>query len=132
MCRHFDAGGKHCVPRLKPGYGRAAYVYRNAAAGQYDDDDDAPIGGPYVPPPPPGAVPAGRQFGDLPPQPPPPSLNGVPFARTPADVSSAPSDDVTGTVRAPVAAAPDPSGLKQETLAVSDMPDSPAAEMKKT
>ena len=88
-----------------PGYGRAAYVHRNAAGAQYDDDD-APIGGPYVQPPPPGAVPVGHQFGDLPPQPPPPGLNGVPFARPPADVSNVPSDDLTGTVRAPVAAAP--------------------------
>ena len=33
---------------------------------------------------------------------------------------------------APVAHAPDSSGLRKETLRVSDMPDSPAAEMKKT
>jgi hypothetical protein len=35
-------------------------------------------------------------------------------------------------IPAPVAAAPDSSGLKTETVAVSDMPDSPAAQMKKT
>ena len=33
---------------------------------------------------------------------------------------------------APVAAAPDSSGLKTETVAVSDVPDSPSAEMTRT
>ena len=35
-------------------------------------------------------------------------------------------------IPAPVAHAPDSSGLRKETVRVSDMPDSPAAEMKKT
>jgi hypothetical protein len=35
-------------------------------------------------------------------------------------------------IPAPVAHAPDSSGLRKETVSVSDMPDSPAAQMKKT
>jgi len=94
-----------------PGYGHAAYVYRGGYAAHYDpaadDETDAPVpvGGPYVPPPA-NAAPVGHQFGDLPPQPPPVGLNGAPFARPPADVADTPSDDVTGSVRAPAAAAP--------------------------
>ena len=50
---------------------------------------------------------------------------------TPPDPNIKPSKTARTQLPAPVAAAPDPSGLKQETLAVSDMPDSPAAEMEK-
>ena len=35
-------------------------------------------------------------------------------------------------ILAPVAHAPDPSGLRKETVRVSGMPDSPSAQMKKT
>ena len=56
----------------------------------------------------------------------------LPSPGTPPDPNIKPSKTARTQLPAPVAAAPDPSGLKQETLAVSDMPDSPAAEMKKT
>ena len=56
----------------------------------------------------------------------------LPSPGTPPDPNIKPSRTARTQLPAPVAAAPDPSRLKQETLAVSDMPDSPAAEMKKT
>ena len=49
-----------------------------------------------------------------------------PLGKTPVPIP------IPTPIPAPVAAAPDSSGLKTETVAVSDMPDAPAAEMKKT
>ena len=51
---------------------------------------------------------------------------GEPRGKTPLPIP------IPTPIPAPVAHAPDSSGLKKETVRVSDMPDSPAAEMRKT
>jgi hypothetical protein len=51
---------------------------------------------------------------------------------TPPDPNIKPRKTARTQLPAPVATAPDSSGLKKETLAVSDLSDSPAAEIKKT
>jgi lipoprotein-anchoring transpeptidase ErfK/SrfK len=92
---------------VAPRYGRTIYVYRDTNGApidpRYVDEDGsggAPMGGPFVP------ARADGQYDGLPPQPMPPNFGGAPFLRPPAAVSAAPEDDVTGTVRAPTAAAP--------------------------
>ena len=50
----------------------------------------------------------------------------------PPDPKMKPRDAARIQLPAPVAAAPGSLGLKKETVRVSDMPDSPAAEMKTT
>jgi hypothetical protein len=50
----------------------------------------------------------------------------------PPDPKIKPRDAARIQLPAPVAAASDSSDLRKETLAVSDMPDSPAAELKTT
>jgi hypothetical protein len=50
----------------------------------------------------------------------------------PPDPNIKPSETARRQLPAPVATAPESSDLKTETVAVSDMPGSPAAEMKKT
>jgi len=55
----------------------------------------------------------------------------LPLPGRPPDAIIKPRDTARIQLPAPVAAASDSSDLRKETLAVSDMPDSPAAEMKK-
>src|ERR1043166_3628143 len=56
----------------------------------------------------------------------------LPSPEGPPDPKLKPRETARIQLPAPVAAVPESPGLKKETIAVSDMPDSPAAEMKKT
>jgi len=56
----------------------------------------------------------------------------LPSPGRPPDPKLEPPETARIQLPAPVATAPESPGLKKETVAVSDMPDSPAAEMKKT
>ena|SRR5437773_12011307 len=56
----------------------------------------------------------------------------LPSPGRPPDPKLEPPETARIQLPAPVATAPESRGLKKETVAVSDMPDSPAAEMKKT
>jgi len=56
----------------------------------------------------------------------------LPSPGRPPDPKIKPSETAQIQLPAPGAGAPDYSGLKKETAAVSEMPDPPAAEMKKT
>ena len=56
----------------------------------------------------------------------------LPSPERPPDPKLKPPEPAPLQLPAPDAAAPESPGLKKETIAVSDMPDSPAAEMKKT
>ena len=56
----------------------------------------------------------------------------LPSPERPPDPKLKPSETARIQLPAPVATAPESPGLKKETVAISDMPDSPAAEMKKT
>ena len=56
----------------------------------------------------------------------------LPSPGRPPDPKLKPPETARIQLPAPVATAPESPGLKKETVAVSDMPDSPAAEMKKT
>jgi hypothetical protein len=55
----------------------------------------------------------------------------LPSLGRPRDSDIKPGETAQIQLPAPVAAPPDSSGLKKQTVAVSDMPDSPAARMKK-
>jgi hypothetical protein len=56
----------------------------------------------------------------------------LPSPGRPQNLNIKPGETARIQLPAPGAAAPDSSDLRTETLAVSDMPDSPAAEMKTT
>ena len=117
---------------VAPRYGRTIYVYRDTNGApidpRYVDEDGsggppngppngAPMGGPFVPARADGRY-ADGQYDGLPPQPlPPPGYDGGFFQRPPAAVSAAPSDDVTGTVRAPAAPAPAAAPGRPSTIA---------------
>jgi len=56
----------------------------------------------------------------------------LPSPERPSDPKLKPRETARIQLPAPVAAKPESPGLKKETAAVSDVPDSPAAEMKNT
>jgi lipoprotein-anchoring transpeptidase ErfK/SrfK len=93
-------------PIAPTGYGHVVYRDANGApldprtVAEDDGQGGTPMGGPYVP------ARAAGEYDDLPPQPMPPNFGSGAFQRPPADVSAIPGGDVTGTVRAPLNAAP--------------------------